>query len=405
MTNGIKVLHILSLDTPAGTECSFYQILVNDSAGVLEHHVLLARGPCHPDFRPGVRQHARSLHLAKYWNGLKLPRRPAFLRRRQLDKAFKSVRPDVTILYNCLGNLDVAEAAAEHSGACVYWERGSAWTSPAAEDVAAFLHRMDAVLCNSHACKRMLELRWGADSRKITVRHNPLRCDLPNQDAAPRKTGASHPLRLGIIGRMTPIKGFPLALHAAQRLVERGLPCELHVVGTGPDDAALRNLAGHLHIDKCVRFGGHVNDLTDFYRGIDILLCPSIREPFGNVCAEAAHFGLPVIGALVDGIPETVLHEKTGLCLPPTLPFEDYKALGGTVENLPEWTYDPRKDCLSKPSILDPASIADAVMALADNRDSADRLGAAAREFVATHRRFDDYLGWFHDVMGRLVKA
>ena len=47
-----------------------------------------------------------------------------------------------------------------------------------------------------------------------------------------------------------------------------------------------------------------------FLSKIDILVVPSIREPFGNVIVEAGFSGKAVIASKIDGIPEIILNEK-----------------------------------------------------------------------------------------------
>ena len=52
---------------------------------------------------------------------------------------------------------------------------------------------------------------------------------------------------------------------------------------------------------------GHIPDMRDFYREIDLLLVPSIcKEPYGRVVLEAAVNGIPVIANRDGGIPEAL---------------------------------------------------------------------------------------------------
>jgi glycosyltransferase involved in cell wall biosynthesis len=56
-----------------------------------------------------------------------------------------------------------------------------------------------------------------------------------------------------------------------------------------------------------VTYLGHVTDMKDFYRHIDLLLVPSIgAEGFGLVIPEAAANGIPVIANRIGGIPEAL---------------------------------------------------------------------------------------------------
>ena len=65
-----------------------------------------------------------------------------------------------------------------------------------------------------------------------------------------------------------------------------------------------------------------VHDFTDdvarFYAAADILVVPSREpEPFGRVATEAMAAALPVIAADHGGLSEIVLHDETGLLVPP----------------------------------------------------------------------------------------
>ena len=48
-----------------------------------------------------------------------------------------------------------------------------------------------------------------------------------------------------------------------------------------------------------------------------VVACPSHREGFGVVCAEAMAFGRPVVAGNVGGLRDLVVHEETGLLVEP----------------------------------------------------------------------------------------
>jgi glycosyltransferase involved in cell wall biosynthesis len=80
----------------------------------------------------------------------------------------------------------------------------------------------------------------------------------------------------------------------------------------------MERLAGELACPA--RFVGFQKDVSGWLRASDVAVVPSHVEPLGNATLEAMSFALPVIGSAVGGIPEMVVHEETGLLVPPNCP-------------------------------------------------------------------------------------
>lgn len=97
---------------------------------------------------------------------------------------------------------------------------------------------------------------------------------------------------------------------------------ELEVVGDGPDERLLRQLAAELGVAQEIRFTGALDraGVARRYRQADLFTLPSAAEAFGNVFAEALASGLPIVGSTVGGIPELVEHGVNGLLVPPGNP-------------------------------------------------------------------------------------
>jgi glycosyltransferase involved in cell wall biosynthesis len=62
---------------------------------------------------------------------------------------------------------------------------------------------------------------------------------------------------------------------------------------------------------------GYVDNMTDFYNEIDMLVLTSDKEAFGRVLVEAMSFRCPVIAANVGGVFEVVEAGRTGFLVPP----------------------------------------------------------------------------------------
>ncbi|WP_243321744.1 glycosyltransferase family 4 protein [Geothrix sp. SG200] len=90
----------------------------------------------------------------------------------------------------------------------------------------------------------------------------------------------------------TVIRGFALFQAASP------VPCELHVVGTGPLKERLEQLAAASCRAGSVRFHGYLpdEDLRRVYEACDVLALLTLDEPFGMVYPEAAAKGLLMVG-------------------------------------------------------------------------------------------------------------
>lgn len=68
------------------------------------------------------------------------------------------------------------------------------------------------------------------------------------------------------------------------------------------------------------RFVGYQRNVADWIVAADFCVVPSHEEPLGNATLEAMAHGRPVVGTHVGGIPEMVVHQETGLLVPPRNP-------------------------------------------------------------------------------------
>ena len=128
-------------------------------------------------------------------------------------------------------------------------------------------------------------------------------------------------------------------------------------------------------------------------RSIATLTCSSARPSANRLETgdRGPYAGCPVVAAAVDGLPEVVQHEKTGLCIQPTLPISDYPQFGGSPDQCPRWVYDPLKDALQPPKLLDPRAIAQAVKAVINPPERWRAMSGAARERALRDFRMDDF--------------
>jgi len=94
--------------------------------------------------------------------------------------------------------------------------------------------------------------------------------------------------------------------------VRKKIPAKLVLIGDGPDRSKCEKLARELKLEKDVTFLGKQDGLEDLLSVGDIFLMPSQSESFGLAALEAMSCGLPVISSSVGGLPELIIHNKTG---------------------------------------------------------------------------------------------
>src|SRR5690606_14011277 len=115
------------------------------------------------------------------------------------------LKADVLLIWNRSSRgLQLLQAADPKR--CIYWEHGSAWFNEHDPQRAAFLRIVPVVIANSHAARRMLELRWQY-SGNIRVCRNALQPDLMPAQPIIKTCPVDRAIRLGLAGRLLPIKG------------------------------------------------------------------------------------------------------------------------------------------------------------------------------------------------------
>ncbi|WP_165865595.1 glycosyltransferase family 4 protein [Vallicoccus soli] len=177
------------------------------------------------------------------------------------------------------------------------------------------LPRAAAVVANSRATLASAEPFLGPHCVR-TVVPSPLG-EVPAP--APVRDGVR---RVGVVGRLAAWKGQDVFLRAFAE-VFRGRPVEAVVVG-GPlfgEEAfedRLRDLAHELVIGEQVRFTGHVADVGQVLRSLDVAVhCSRRPEPLGQTVLQYLAAGLPTVVADAGGPAEYVVDGENGLLHPP----------------------------------------------------------------------------------------
>jgi len=129
--------------------------------------------------------------------------------------------------------------------------------------------------------------------------------------------------KIGIIGRITPIKGHAFFLQSVARVVKLFPMVRIWIVGDPPKDKPeykerLLSLANQLRIQNIVEFLGTRYDMPKIMSDLDIVVFPSLgQEAFGRVIVEAGASGVPIVATRIGGAIDIIEHEKTGLLVEP----------------------------------------------------------------------------------------
>jgi glycosyltransferase involved in cell wall biosynthesis len=147
--------------------------------------------------------------------------------------------------------------------------------------------------------------------------------------------------------------------HKAQEVLVRATPrilaavpgTRVVLVGDGECEARVREEARSLGLEREIVFAGFRTDVPSLLAGCDCFVMCSVLEGLCTSLLDALALRRPAVGSAVGGIPEVLLHEETGLLVPPR----------------------------------DPAALAAAVVRVLGDADLARRLAEHGRRHVEAH--------------------
>lgn len=175
------------------------------------------------------------------------------------------------------------------------------------------------VAFSPHERDAMVRL-YGADRNRVEL--IPCGVDLSRfrpigRTAARRELGLNGHKVMLYVGRIEPLKGADLLLHAAASLEsEEGV--QVLVVGSDADGSGemerLHRLSADLQLGDTVEFVGRVpqDRLALYYSAADVCVVPSFYESFGLAALESMACGTPVVASRVGGLSTIVQHGRTG---------------------------------------------------------------------------------------------
>jgi glycosyltransferase involved in cell wall biosynthesis len=217
----------------------------------------------------------------------------------------------------------------------------------------AAVRRAAAFLVPGRAAREYV-LSLGVPAARIAVAPNAVDESLFSR--VDRERGSSR-CRFVSVSRLSPEKGVDVLVQAMH-----GVDAELVVVGDGPDEMRVRDLA-----PDNVTFAGRVTreELPGYYAAADAFVMPSRSETWGIAMQEAATVGLPLVSTEAPGAAYDLIEEGINGF---RVPSDDVTALRQALERVaadPEWRSRARLRTLELAEGLTAAAWAAAVEGLA----------------------------------------
>jgi glycosyltransferase involved in cell wall biosynthesis len=205
----------------------------------------------------------------------------------------------------------------------------------------------DKVICNSRATQEWLLSEQPRLAGRSTVIWNGVRPPRTVDIAATARLSpairvAGCDVVIGLVGRINRWKGHMLLIEAAEILASRGLNdfsilfVGSPVAGQEHNRKALEDRIASSTISRRIVLLDFHEDIWPIWNAIDICCVPSTEpEPFGLVAVEAMALGKAVVAARHGGLPEIVDHCRTGLLFQPNNAVELADALSSLILDRP----------------------------------------------------------------------
>jgi glycosyltransferase involved in cell wall biosynthesis len=182
--------------------------------------------------------------------------------------------------------------------------------------------RLAAHVAVGERAARLTEQMAGLPPGSVRTIYNGVPALAPSAAPARRLDGPV----IGSFGRLHEQKGYDVLIRALASVPD----VRLVIVGEGPLRTELEQLAERLGVSGRVELVGWRDDARSWLDAFDVFVLPSRFEGFPLSIVEAMLASTPVIASDVGSVSEAVLHERTGLLVPP----EDPDALSAAIAAL-----------------------------------------------------------------------
>jgi glycosyltransferase involved in cell wall biosynthesis len=183
---------------------------------------------------------------------------------------------------------------------------------------------VDAIIAISEGVRKVL-LDSGVPAPLVHVipsgiDFSPFRQKLPRDFLRREFSFAPDDFLVGIVAALEDHKGHTFLIQASKILKDKAPEIKIIVVGSGSLRMKLDRQAHELGVNDIVFFLGFREDVPRILASLDVFVLSSYLEGMGSSLLDAMASRLPIVATRTGGIPEVVIHEETGLLVPPRDP-------------------------------------------------------------------------------------
>ena len=176
------------------------------------------------------------------------------------------------------------------------------------------MHAADHIIAVSELTKRTIVTNYGISPDKVTVVHNgntPQSVAPTDDRFAPLRRLRQEGKKVVLFaGRITIQKGVDYFVKAAKKVLEYNKGVYFIVAGSGDMEQQIIALTADLGISQHFLFTGYyaIDEQASLFSLADVVVMPSVSEPFGIIPLESMSNGTPVIVSKQSGVAEVITH-------------------------------------------------------------------------------------------------
>ena len=130
--------------------------------------------------------------------------------------------------------------------------------------------------------------------------------------AARQKWGFTQTPLIGIIARLSDVKGIDILIKAMPLIIKEIPSADLLIAGQGPQENALKKLTEILALSAKVHFINVIDHTHELLCALDVFVMPSLMEGLGLSVLEAQACGIPVVASRAGGLVDLIEDGKSG---------------------------------------------------------------------------------------------